>query len=302
MDKLKAMETFVTIVDQGSLTAAAQAMGKSLPTVVRTLSTLESALDTRLLTRTTRRIALTEEGRRYLQRCRHILAQVNDAQAELLDGDEPAGHVTVTAPVLFGQMHVAPGIAAFLQRHARARVDLLLADQLVSLVDEGVDLAVRIAHLEDSGLVARRVGHIRRVLCASPAYLQRAGRPDHPAELTSHECLRWRTLEGGRVWRFRSGTDPFSVTPQGRFASNHVAAARNACITGLGIASFLSYQVADAVRSGELEVLLSGFELDPVPVSLVHGHGRLAPTRVRALADWLASDLGERLTRERLPA
>jgi DNA-binding transcriptional LysR family regulator len=289
------MEVFVAIVDHGSLTGAARSLGRSLPTVVRTLSVLEAHLDTRLLNRTTRRIALTDEGRRYLARCRRILADVQDAESELADGNEPAGQVTVTAPVLFGQMHVVPGIAGFLARHLRARVDLLLLDKVISLVDEGVDLAVRIAHLEDSSLVARRVGHIRRVLCASPAYLERAGYPHHPRELSGRDCLRWRTLDGGRVWRFQEAGRLLSVHPQGRFASNHVAAALNACTAGLGIGSFLSYQVADAVRRGQLELLLEEFEPDPIPVSLVHTHARLIPSRVRAMADWLAVDLTARL-------
>lgn len=295
MDRLQAMHTFVTIAEQGSLTAAARALGKSLPTVVRTLAALEAHLQARLLSRTTRRMALTDEGRRYLERCHQILAQVADAEAEVVDDGEAAGQLTVTAPVLFGQLHVVPGVAAFLERHPRVAVDLLLLDQVVDLVEEGVDIAVRIARLEDSSLVARRVGQVRRVICASPRYLERAGRPAHPRDLPGFECLRWRTRHGGNTWRFQEQGRPFNVHPRGRFASNHVAGALNACVAGVGIASFLSYQVAPHLASGALQVLLPEFELDPIPVSLVHTHARLVPPRVRTLMDWLAEDVGARL-------
>jgi len=188
---------------------------------------------------------------------------------------------------------VVPGIAAFLDRHPRVQADLLLLDRVVSLVEEGIDVAVRIAPLEDSGLVARTVGQIRRVLCASPALLERAGRPRHPRELARFECLRGR--DG--AWRFRERGRSVRVTPRGRFHSNHVAAALEACTAGVGIGSFLSYQVAERVRAGALEVLLPECEPEPVPVSLVHTHARLAPARVRALIEVLAPALAARLAR-----
>jgi DNA-binding transcriptional LysR family regulator len=307
MDRFQAMQVFVTILDTGSLTAAAESLGKSLPTVVRTLSNLEQSLGARLLTRTTRRIALTEEGRRYLEHCRRILAHVDEAEAELTDQrSEAAGHLTVTAPVLFGQMHVVPGISSFLAHHSQARVDMLLLDRVVDLIDEGVDLAVRIAHLTDSSMIARRVGHIRRVLCASPDYLAQAGIPATPHELSHFECVRWRTQEGGNLWRFRdpnasSGRSHLlNVHPQGRFTSNHVAGAINACAAGLGIGSFLSYQVESLVAQGKLLVLLTEFEQPAIPVSLTHSHTRLVPNRVRTLIDWLADDLGQRLSSQTL--
>jgi len=296
MDKLQAMHTFVAIVERGSLTAAAGELGRSLPTVVRTLAALEEALGARLLARTTRRIALTEEGRRYLERCRRVLAEVHEAEAELVAGrSEPVGAVSITAPALFGQLHVVPGVAGYLERHRRARVELLLLDRVVNLVEEGVDVAVRIAHLEDSTLIARRAGQIRQVLCASPRYLARAGRPDHPRELERHECVLRSRHDGAASWRFDDGDRRLTVHPEGRFACNTVAGTHEACVAGAGIGRFLSYQVRDAVRAGRLEVLLPAFEPPPIPVSLVHAHARLVPVRVRALVDWLADDLRRRL-------
>lgn len=296
MDQLQAIRTFVTIVEHGSLTAAAVTLGKSLPSVVRTLAALEKHLDTHLLARTTRRIALTDEGRRYLEHARRILAAVQDAEAELSSvRTEPSGQLSLTAPVMFGQMHVVTGVARFMTRYPDARVELLLLDRVVNLVDEGIDVAVRIAHLEASGLVARRVGQIRRVMCASPDYLARAGRPRHPRDIVHFESLLQRGQEGGAPWRFRDGTHSVSVQPKGRFASNHVAGALNACVDGIGLGRFLSYQVDAFIRDGRLEVLLEAFEPAPVPVSLVHAHSRLVPTRVRAIVDWLADHLARQL-------
>ena len=296
MDKLQAMHTFVTIVDRGSLTAAAGELGKSLPTVVRTLAALEEALNARLLARTTRRIALTEEGRRYLERCRRVLAEVREAEDELVAGrSEPEGAVSITAPALFGQLHVVPGIASYVHEHPRVRVDLLLLDRVVNLVEEGIDVAVRIAHLEDSTLIARAVGQIRPVLCASPAYLERAGRPTHPRELATHDCVLRSQHDAAAVWRFHDDGRPLSVHPGGRFTCNTVAGTLAACAAGAGVGHFLSYQVREAVDAGRLVIVLPAFEPPPVPVSLVHAHARLVPARVRALVDWLAQDLRARL-------
>lgn len=297
MDKLQAIKTFVTIVDRGSLTAAAATLGKSLPSVVRTLAALERNLDTHLLTRTTRRISLTEEGRHYLEHGRRILSAVQDAEDELCAvRTEPTGQLSITAPVMFGQMHVVPGVSGFMTRYPTTRVDMLLVDRVVNLVDEGIDVAVRIAPLEDSGLVAKPVGHIRRVVCASPGYLGRAGRPRHPRDIARFESLLLQAQESGSIWRFRDGDRNISVQPSGRFSSNHVAAALNACVDGLGLGRFLSYQVDTHLRDGRLEVLLEEFEPPPVPVSIVHAHARLAPTRVRVIVDWLTGHLSSRLS------
>ena len=182
MDKLAAMAAFVQIADRGSLTAAAAALDTSLSSVVRTLAALEAALGVRLLNRTTRRIALTAEGREYLERCRRILADLEEAEQALgTTGQDPSGLLRVTAPVLFGQLHAAPTVRGFLARHRRMQVELVLLDRVVSLVEEGIDVAVRIGPLADSSMVAVPVGQLRRVVVASPALLQTAGVPEHPA-------------------------------------------------------------------------------------------------------------------------
>ena len=195
MDKLAAMRAFVAIADEGSLTAAAEALDRAPPTMVRTLATLEEHLGVRLIQRTTRRMHLTEEGRVYLDRCRRILADVDEAEQAVVSTDaEPRGEIRATAPLLFGRLHVAPAIMEFVRRYPQVRVDLLLLDRVVQLVDEGIHVGVRIGRLPDSSMVAVPVGHVRRVVVASPDVLARDGVPAHPSELTARTCVAHQGL------------------------------------------------------------------------------------------------------------
>jgi DNA-binding transcriptional LysR family regulator len=295
MDKLMAMRSFVAIVDHGSLTAAAAALDRSLPAMVRTLAALEASLGTRLLRRTTRRMSLTAEGQGYLERCRRILGDIEEAEASLMRAQvEPRGQVRMTAPVLFGQMHVAPAVSEFLRSFNGVQVELLLLDRVVNLVEEGIDLAIRIAHLTDSTMVAVPVGRVRRVVCASPALLRVEGMPEHPRELSERPCVRFRGISPGDSWTFQDRDREFSVRTRGNFACNQAAAAAQACAEGLGFGMFLSYQVEPLVRAKRLEVVLVDFEPAPLPVSLVYAEARLVSTRLRALLDWLKQALGAR--------
>jgi len=292
MDKLLAMTTFVRIVDKGSLTAAAEALDKSLSSVVRTLAALEKTLDVQLLNRTTRRIALTDEGRQYLNRCRQILADVEDAEQALsAQRREPSGHINVTAPVMLGKMHIAPAITSFLQRYDRVSVDLLLLDRVVNLLEEGIDVAFRIGHLGDSSLVAKSVGQIRRVVCASPEYLKKTGQIKRPEEISNRDCVRFTGLTQGLTWQFFENGKPLSVQIKGAFGCNQAPAAIDACVAGLGIGMFLSYQIEPLVKKGKLKILLSDFEEPPMPVSLVFSHTKLMSTRVRVFVDWMSETL-----------
>lgn len=296
MDKLAAMRAFVEIVDRGSLTAAAAALDRSLPAMVRTLAALERSLGVVLLRRTTRRMALTEEGRAYLERCRRILADVEQAEELVGAGrTEPRGPLRVTAPVLLGQTHVAPAAVDFARRHPAISVELLLLDRVVDLVDEGVDAAVRIAQLPDSSLIAIPVGAVRRVLCASPALLRSQGPPTRPEELSERPCVRFLGLAPGDTWHFQDGRRRVSVAVGGRFATNQAAAAVDACVAGLGFGLFLSYQVEPAIRARRLQVVLPEFEPAPIPVSLVHSDARLLSPRLRAFLDFIKPALRERL-------
>ena len=292
MNKLRAMNTFVGIVDGGSLTAAAEAGGKSLPSVVRSLATLEDSLGVRLLNRTTRRIALTDEGRLYLEHCRQILADVEDAERAMSqDQAEPKGVVRVTAPVLFGNMHVAPAVTRFLKRYQQTQVELALLDRVINMTEEGVDVAVRISHLHDSSMIAIPVGEIRRVVCASPSLLRKMPRPKRPQDLADLDCVRFTGIASESSWSFSVNGKSVAVPVKGCFQCNQAAAAIDACVAGLGIGMFLSYQVAPWVKAGQLKILLADFELAPIPVSLVYSSARLMTSRVRVFLDWMTRGL-----------
>ena len=207
---------------------------------------------------------------------------------------EPRGQVRMTAPVLFGQMHVAPAVSAFLQRFKQVQVELLLLDRVVNLVEEGIDLGIRIAHLADSSMIALPVMHVRRVVCASPALLHRVGKPKHPRQLSDRPCVRFSGINPGENWVFADQGREISVRIRGSFACNQAATAAQACADGLGFGMFLSYQIAPLVGDKRLQIVLPDFELPPLPVSLVYPESRLVSTRIRVLIDWLKQELDPR--------
>jgi DNA-binding transcriptional LysR family regulator len=280
------MQTFVRIVDGGSLTAAASALGSSPPTVVRSLAALEAALGVRLLNRTTRRLSLTDEGREYYERCQRVLAEVEGAEAALLARrTAPRGRLRLTAPVMFGRLHVAPVVAGFLAKHPAVEVELLLLDRVVDLVEEGIDAAVRIGQLPESSLVVRRVGETRRVVCASPAYWKRAGTPKAPRELTKHRCIGFSGLAPGHEWSFRgSSRERVAIRPV--LATNQIDVAIDACLRGAGCTQLLSYQVETLLESGRLRRVLRDFEPPPLPIHIVYPQARLLSSNVRAFVDF----------------
>lgn len=296
MDKLRAMTTFVRIVEAGSLTGAAERLGSSLTAVVRSLAALEEALGARLINRTTRRMALTEEGRDYFERCRRLLAEVEEAEAMLTDRRrEPSGRLVLTAPVMFGRLHVAPVVTEFLAAYPAVRAELVLLDRIVDLLEEGIDLAVRIGPLPDSALVARPVGSTRRVLCATPAYLAAHGTPGHPRDLAGHRLIRFTGLDGGQEWVFHRAAETVRVPVADVFACNQVDAAVDACTKGLGCGRFLGYQVRRLVAAGELVRLLPEWEPEASTVSIVYPHARLLSPRIRAFVDWAVPRLQAQL-------
>ena len=296
MDKLSAMRAFVEIARQGSLTKAGVVLGKSQPTMVRTLANLEEALGVRLVRRTTRRMALTEEGRGYLARCERILADIDEAEQALSAGQsDPKGFLRVTAPVAFGQWHVAGALRGFLARHQQMRVELLLLDRVTNLLEEGIDLAVRIGPLEDSGLIAAPVGEMRRVVVASPGLLERVGTPTHPKALADLPCVGFHGISPGGVWRLIENDKELIVRVGGPFLTNHAVTAVEACAAGLGFGAFLAYQVAPQIESGELEVVLAAFERPAQPVSLLYTDTRLMTPRLRTLVEYLKGTLGQAL-------
>ena len=293
MDKLRAMQAFIHIADEGSLTAAARVMSSSLPAMVRTLAALEAHLGVRLFNRTTRRIALTDEGRRYLERCREVLGAVQDAEESL--GDQsgvPRGQLVITAPVLFGQMYVAPAVTRFVQRYPEVNCKVVLHDRVVNLLEEGIDVGVRIGALEDSTLVAQSVFNIRRVVVASPAYLRKHGVPKHPRELASANCVRF-SGPSGPWWVFHDKGKTFTVPITSNLEFNNAAPAVDACVAGMGFGMFISYQAAPFVQQKKLVVLLEDFEPPRRPVSIVYPHARLLPSRTKVFIEWMKDELSK---------
>jgi DNA-binding transcriptional LysR family regulator len=292
MDKFKAMQTFVAIVERGSLTAAAEALATSVTAVVRTLAALEAHLGVRLLNRTTRRQALTEEGRHYLASARSVLAELDEAERALglqHRQEVPSGTLSVTAPVMFGQCHVAPAVTGFLQKYPQVRCKLLLLDRVVNLVEEGLDVGFRIGELQDSRVVAQSVGQVRRIVVASPAFLRRHGVLRHPRELAGQPCLY--TSLTGNLWRFREGSRTLAVTVQGPLECSLMAPMLEACASGLGFGRCLSYQAAPLLRAKKLRIVLADHEPAPWPVQITYPSARMLPLRSRLFIDWMKQAL-----------
>ena len=286
MDKLWAMKGFVRIVEQGSLTAAAADLGVSLPSMVRTLAALERDLGVTLLNRTTRRIHLTDDGSRYLEHSRLILAHVQEAEASLRSQRSvPHGRLALTASVAFGQSYVASIVNEFLQRHPNVSVDFLLVNRVVNLVEEGFDAAIRIAHFEDPSLVSIHLARVRRVVCASPGYLDRHGVPHRPEDIRAHRCVRFTGIAPHAEWPFRVRSRNIGVPIASVLVCNEADVAIQSCAKSLGLGSFLSYMVAPLKRSGRLKYVLEDFEIEPLPIQFVYPRSRILSATVRAFAE-----------------
>jgi DNA-binding transcriptional LysR family regulator len=293
MDRLDQLIVFTAIVDAGSLAAAARRLRRSSPAVTRSLAALEELVGLRLVERTTRRLAPTEAGLRLAERARHLLAEYADAVGKVKENrDAPLeGLLRVTAPSLFGRWHVTPLAASFLDAHPRMRIELVLTNRNLDLIEEGLDAAVRIGPLSESGLVARRVGEVRLVACASPDYLARRGRPRTPKDLIKHDIVFDSHRPSPIIWRFRASGRDQLVRIKPRLMVTDVEAVLLAVKAGHGIGRALSYQVADDFCSGALVPLLPQFEPLPLPVHLVVPTARHMPPRVRAFLDHVSPAL-----------
>ncbi|KXU87509.1 LysR family transcriptional regulator [Paraburkholderia monticola] len=299
MNRLEAMSILVAVVDAGSLSAAARHLDMPLATVSRKVGELEAHLKTRLLQRTTRKLSLTEAGAAYVAACRRILEEIGEAErAATGEYATPKGELVVSAPIVFGRLHVVPVIADFLAHYPDIDIDLVLTDRVVHLIDEHADVAIRIGELPDSSLVARRVGTVRRVICGSPAYLDAKGAPAEPADLGAHRCITFEALESMRAWTFGSGKSSLSVPVRSRLAVNTADAAIAAATLGVGLIRVLSYQVADAIRADELRIVLEAFESAPLPVHLVHAGQTPLPLKLRAFLDFATPRLNARISGE----
>ncbi len=296
MNRFEAMTAFVAVVESGGFSAASRRLGTPLPTVSRKVSELENALRVRLLNRTTRRVNLTESGRHFFESCRRILDDLGAAErAAAGEYEAPKGELILTAPIVFGRLHVVPIVAEFLRAFADIDVRLLLADRLVNLLEEHVDLAVRVGELPDSSMVGTRVGTIRRVVCASPAYLAARGRPRHPRDLVTHDAITFLGLDLPTEWSFRVARVRRAFPVRSRLVVTTAEAALDAAVAGAGVTRLLGYQVQAGLREGKLIVLLRDYEPEAAPLSLVHASGRLVPLKLRAFLDFAVPRLKSRL-------
>jgi DNA-binding transcriptional LysR family regulator len=292
MDRLEAMSILVTATDAGSLSAAARRLGTPLATVSRKVSELEAHLNTRLLNRSSRRLTLTEAGQSYVAACKRILDDVEEAErAASGEYSAPRGDLIITAPIVFGRLHVLPVVTAFLEAYPEINIRLVQADRTANLAEEHIDLAVRIGELPDSSMIAVRIGTIRRVVCGSPAYLAARGIPRHPSDLAAHDCIAFEGPVSLSAWTFVTGNSETTVTVRPRLSVNTAEAAIDAAVAGLGLTRVLSYQTASARHAGTLALVLEEFELTPWPVSLVYPARQLLPLKLRAFIDFAAPRL-----------
>lgn len=287
MDRLHEIEVFVAVADAGSFTKAGTRLRLSPPAVTRAISALEQRLGARVFNRTTRSLAITEVGQRFLESARRVLADLDSAEKEAVgEAAMPQGRLTITASVTFGRSALASVVCAFLAQHPQVTASVLLLDRVVNLIEEGIDVAVRIGELPDSNLIARRIGAVHRVLVASPDYLARFGSPESPADLRRHSVIAFTGLMPNREWRYLDGQKPGSVSLQPAFEINDAAAAIQAAEAGQGITIALSYMVSEQIRVGKLTPVLDAFTLPPQPVHLVHPHARLVAPNIRAFIDF----------------
>lgn len=292
MDRLETLRVFVAVAEEAGFAPAARRLAMSPPAVTRAIAALEERIGTRLLHRTTRIVRLTEAGSRFLTDCKRILGELEEAEASAAGSHtEPRGQLRVTASMMFGRMFVAPLLLDFLARHPHVMARMLLVDRVVDLVEEGLDVAIRIAHLADSSLSAVRVGSVRRVICASPRYLAEHGIPRTPAELSRFEVYMFSSSTTEPAWSFASGSRGQTVSPPTKLIVNTAEVAIAAAVAGRGLTRVLSYQIAPELSAGQLQIVLEDFEPPPIPIHVVYPEGRRANARVRAFVDFAVDRL-----------
>ena len=296
MNRLDAMATLLEVVDAGSLSAASRKLRAPLATVSRRISDLEKHLGAQLLLRSNRRLELTDAGRAYVAACRDIIASVESAE-RAASGEylAPRGEIAISAPIVFGRIHLLPVLLDFLQAFPEIDARLTLSDRNAHFLDDHLDVALRIGELPDSALKATRIGAVRRVLCASPAYLKKAGAPLAPKDLARHACISFESMGGAAEWIFRQGKQTIAAPIRSRLTVNTAEAAIDAAIAGLGVTRVLSYQVEDALRRGALQTILDAYETAPLPVSLIYPGQGAMPQKLRAFLDFVSDKLREKL-------
>jgi DNA-binding transcriptional LysR family regulator len=296
METFAGMRMFTEVVDSGSFSAAGRRLGLAASSVARAIGALENQLGVRLLNRTTRKLGLTEAGRLYHERSRRILAEVEEARLSVTQLEAaPRGTLRLNVPVVFGRLHIAPALPDFLALHPALRVDLAMTDAFVDLVEEGVDLAIRIGELEDSSLIARRLAPNRRVLCASPAYLERHGIPTSPDELSEHNCLMYKQ-QNRSVWRLRDDSRIHEIRVSGSLLANNADVLHTAALGGVGLTLLPIWLVGRDIQRGALKIVLADYQVSPgaldTNIYAVFPHSRHLSAKVRAFIDFMRERIG----------
>jgi DNA-binding transcriptional LysR family regulator len=286
IDQFHLMRVFASVAEEGGFAAASRKLDLSPAAVTRAVVALEEQLGARLLQRTTRNVRFTDAGRQYYENVRAILASIAEANEAVAESNAtPRGTLSITAPVMFGRMFVMPSVIDYMQRYPQVKLIAHLVDRVTNLVDEGMDVAIRIGHLPDSGLRAIKVGQVRRVLCASPDYLDKFGSPEHPTELAQHSIISSSHVSPHTEWRFNAEKEALLVKLDPRLTVTSNDAALSAAVSGLGIARLLSYQVWSEVEKGSLRLILEAYEEEPWPVHVVHREDKLGSSKVRSFID-----------------
>lgn len=289
MDRFVEMQAFVAVAETEGFASGARKLGVSPPVTTRAIADLEERLGVKLLTRTTRYVRVTDAGKRYLDDCKRILGEIEEADdaAAGING-EPNGHLAVTAPVVFGRLFVQPGVIEYLNRYPKMDLSALYLDRVVNLLEEGLDVGVRIGELADSSMRAARVGTVRRVLCASPDYIARMGLPQTPDDLLTHTIISASSVNPTIEWKFNQ-VKTVRIKPRLSLSTNDSAI--DAAVSGFGIARQMSYQIAPQLESGQLKIVLSDFELSPLPIHILHREGRYASAKIRSFVDLMVERL-----------
>ncbi len=291
MDLIEPIRTFLRVVEAGSFSAVAAERRTSQPTISRQVAALEAHLGARLLARSTRALSLTDEGQRFLEHARRVVEALGEAEAAVgRRMGRPGGTLRLSCPVVFGRLHVVPRLRRFLDRYPDIAVDLVMNDGFTDLVEEGIDLAIRVGEITDPGLVARRIGATRRVTVAAPAYLAARGSPAAPGDLVGHDCIVYTRLATANRWHFDGPAGPLVVPVRGRFQVNSSEGVREAVLIGLGIGVVPIWVMADAIASGRAVVLLEAYEPRRLPMHAVYASRRFVPARVRAMIDFLDAE------------
>jgi DNA-binding transcriptional LysR family regulator len=292
MDRLESMSVIVAVAEAGSLSAASRKLGRPIPTVSRKLAELEARLNTQLFQRSSRQMSLTDAGRAYIEACKRIIEQVDDAEREV-SGEyrTPSGDLTVTAPWGLGHTHLVPIACDFLVAYPDIALRLLLSDRVLKPSDDNIDIAIRIGTLPDSSMIATRIGSVRVVACASPTYLAARGCPEKPDDLRNHDCITIDDNAAPRTWKFAKGRREIAAPIRSRMTVNTSEAA----IAGAGIARVMSYKMAAARRAGILAVVLEAFEQEPLPMHIVYTERKPVPLKLRVFLNWVTPRLKARL-------